>query len=138
MHKLIEYIDDEIMSIEKKAGSGKLSTSELQYLDTLAHTKKNLLKADEMESGDYSNKAYSYGRYTDRGYSRNDDRRDGGSYARGRGTYAARDSMGRYSSADGYSMRSEDMIDELRELMERAPEDKKQDFQRFISKFERM
>ena len=139
MHKLIEYIDDEIMSIEKKAGNGKLSMQELQYIDTLAHAKKNLLKADEMEGGDgYSNKAYSYGHYTDRGYSRDDERRDGGSYARGRGPYAARDRFGRYSSADGYSMRSEDMVDELRELMERAPEDKKQDFQRFIAKIERM
>lgn len=143
MHKLIEYIDDEIMSIEKKAGNGKLSMQELQYIDTLAHAKKNLLKADEMEGGDgYSNEysgEYSNRRYSRRGYSREDGASyDGGSYARGRGPYAARDRFGRYSSADGYSMRSEDMVDELRELMERAPEDKKQDFQRFIAKIERM
>lgn len=145
MHKLIEYIDDEIMSIEKKAGNGKLSMQELQYIDTLAHAKKNLLKADEMEGGeDYSNAyndaGYSNRRYSRRGgYSREDGASyDGGSYARGRGPYAARDRFGRYSSADGYSMRSEDMVDELRELMERAPEDKKQDFQRFIAKIERM
>jgi hypothetical protein len=130
MHKLIEYIDDEIMSIEKKAGSGKLSMSELQYLDTLAHAKKNLLKADEI--GGYSSKAYSYGHYTDRGYSRDDDRRDAASYARGRGPYAARDDMGRYSSA------ADDLTAELRDLMSRAPEDKKQEFQRFIAKLERM
>ena len=144
MHKLIEYIDDEIMSIEKKAGNGKLSMQELQYVDTLAHAKKNLLKADEMEGGDdysnaYNDAGYSNRRYSRRGYSREDGASyDGGSYARGRGPYAARDRFGRYSSADGYSMRSEDMVDELRELMERAPEDKKQDFQRFIAKIERM
>ena len=138
MHKLIEYIDDEIMSIEKKAGNGKLSMQELQYVDTLAHAKKNLLKADEMEGGDgYSNADGYDRRYSRRAYSYDD---NGHSYARpnvGRGSDARRDSMGRYSS-NGYSMNSADMIDELRDLMEQAPEDKKQEFQRFISKLERM
>lgn len=82
MHKMIEYICDELDSLEKKADKGKLSMQEIQYADTLAHLKKNLLKAEEMMGeGEYSN--------------------DGGSYARGRGRNARRDSMGRYSS-DGY------------------------------------
>ena len=34
-------------------------------------------------------------------------------------------------------MDGDEIIDELRELMEQAPEDKKQDFQRFIAKMER-
>lgn len=83
MHKLMEYICDELEELEKKAGKGnKLSMQEIQYADTLAHMKKNLLKADEMMGeGEYSNR--------------------GGSYARGRGDNARRDSMGRYSS-EGY------------------------------------
>lgn len=40
MHKLINYICDELESIEKKAEKGDLSMSELQYADTLAHLKK--------------------------------------------------------------------------------------------------
>lgn len=53
------------------------------------------------------------------------------------GPYARRDRYGRYSSEGGYSMDGDEIIDELRELMEQAPEDKKQDFQRFIAKMER-
>ena len=44
----------------------------------------------------------------------------GGSYARGRGRNARRDSMGRYSSGGGYS-RAEDFRDMLEEAMESAP-----------------
>ena len=140
MHKLIEYISDEIMSLEKKAGSGKLSMQELQYADTLARVKKNLMKCEEMEGGEGYSGNYSERRYSTRGgYSRNDGRSyDGNSYdGPGRGPNAARDRFGRYSST-GYSMDGEDMIAELRELMEQAPADKKQEFQRFITKIERM
>ena len=140
MHKLIEYISDEIMSLEKKAGSGKLSMQELQYADTLARVKKNLMKCEEMEGGEGYSGNYSERRYSMRGgYSRNDGRSyDGNSYdGPGRGPNAARDRFGRYSST-GYSMDGEDMIAELRELMEQAPADKKQEFQRFITKIERM
>ena len=64
--------------------------------------------------------------------------RGGRSYARGRGRNAKRDSMGRYSSERGYS-RDEEMIAELRELMEDAPDDKtRREFQKFISKIEMM
>lgn len=110
MHKLIEYICDELEEIERKAGKGsKLSMQEIQYVDTLAHAKKNLLKAEEMsqgEGGSYSMGGYSRrssyasggsydgeGSYDDGRYVRPD-----GSYARGRGPGARRDSMGRYSS----------------------------------------
>ena len=69
---------------------------------------------------------------------------EGGSYARGRGRYANRDSMGRYSSRgysrDGYSRDggySGSMADELRELMEQAPDDQtRQEMQRLIQKLE--
>lgn len=66
-------------------------------------------------------------------------KRGGSSYARGRGRNARRDSMGRYSREGGYSQGAEDMIQELRELMEDAPDDKtRQEFQRFIQKIEQM
>ena len=49
MHKLMEYVCDELEELERKAEKGgKLSMAEIQYADTLAHMKKNLLKADEM------------------------------------------------------------------------------------------
>ncbi len=81
MHKLLEYVCDELEELERKVDKGgKLSMAEMQYGDTLAHMKKNLLTADAMTGEDeegYSNAGYSY--------------------ARGRGRNARRDSMGRYS-----------------------------------------
>ena len=63
--------------------------------------------------------------------------RDGYAYARGRGRSANRDSMGRYSREDGYSMDDGNMIHELNELMQQAPNDRiKQEFQRFIDRVE--
>lgn len=125
MDKLIEYVCDELKELEKKADKdGKLSMAEIQYADTLAHMKKNLLKGEEMYEDEYSMardgmRSYrggSYGRsYEGGGYS-------GESYARGRGRNARRDSMGRYSS-EGYS-RNGDFMDDLQELMESAPNDR--------------
>ena len=112
-------------------------------IDKLAHAAKNVSKVIECcEDDGYSN----YGGYSRRDVSENYVRpdgsyRDGGmSYARGRGPRAARDSMGRYSR-DGYSYDDarDDMIRELRELMNDAPDEQtKKEFQRFISKMESM
>lgn len=116
MHKLIDFICDEMDELERKASKdGKLSMAEVQYLDTLAHTKKNLLKAEEMSEGEYSGRYY-----------------DGRSYAR------RRDSMGRYSRR-GYSMANDDMVGELHTLMENAPDEHtKREFKKFIEKIEMM
>jgi len=131
MHKLIDFICEEIDELERKADKGgKLSMSEVQYLDTLAHTKKNLLKAEEMSEDGYSGMMYT--RNYGRSYADDHMYDDGRSYAR------RRDSMGRYSSR-GYSMASEDMVDELRTLMKDAPDEQtKREFQKFISKIESM
>ena len=155
MHKLMEYVCDELEELERKADKeGKLSMAEMQYVDLLAHTKKNLLKSEEMmgEDDEYSMDGGSYARgrsYDGGSYARNgrggnqgnSSRRSsyemGGSYARGRN--ARRDSMGRYSREQGYSGDSEEMVEELRELMEQAPDDRtKQEFQKFIQKIEQM
>ena len=103
--------------------------TEVQYMDTLAHAKKNLLKSEEMMDGGYSMDRYSgdYSGEYSRGYSER----------RGRGRNARRDSMGRYSrdrysrdrySRDGYSMddgysMEGDFKTDLEELMEYAPND---------------
>jgi len=130
MHKLIEFICDELDDLERKAErGGKLSMTEVQYMDTLAHAKKNLLKSEEMMEGGYSMDRYS-GDYSGE-YSRDYSER------RGRGRNAKRDSMGRYSrdrysrdrySRDGYSMddgysMEGDFKSDLEELMEYAPND---------------
>lgn len=156
MHKLIEYICEELEELERKADKeGKLSMAEVQYMDTLAHAKKNLMKADEMwEESEYSmaggggNYRRSYevrggegGGQSRRGRSyRGGGSYEGGSYARGRGRNANRDSMGRYSRDGGYSMGgSQEMVEELRELMQEAPDEQtRMEFQKFIQKIEQM
>ena len=126
MHKLLDYVCDELEELEKKADKGKLSMSEIEYADKLAHLKKNILRSEELMDEGYSGENYS------RAYSM-----DGGmSYARGRGSNANRDSRGRYSSdrgysrypryRDGYAMDDDSVIQELRSLMNEVPEHKKQ------------
>lgn len=109
MHKLVEYICDELDELERKADKdGKLSMAEVQYMDTLAHAKKNLLKAED----GYSMDGYVYARGNgDRSYR---------SYAGRRN--ARRDSMGRYSG-NGYSMDGEEIVEEIRSLMQSAPDE---------------
>ena len=130
MKALMDYVCSEMKELERKAEKdGKLSMAEMQYLDTLAHAKKNLMKGEEMSEEGYSGMMYPryYG----------DDRMDGRSYARGRGRNARRDSMGRYSR--GYSMAADDMVEELRDLMEDAPDEKtRMEFEKFIRKVESM
>lgn len=74
MHKLIDYVCDELGELEDKVEmEGSLTMADIDLADKLAHLKKNLLKTEHM--GDHS-------------------------YARGRGKNAPRDSMGRYSRSD--------------------------------------
>lgn len=143
MHKLMEYICDEMEELERKTEKGgKLSMAEIQYLDTLAHTKKNLLKSDEMwEESEYSERGGSYARGGNRGNSYNrgsyENSYDDGdmSMARGRRGNVRRDSMGRYSRGGN----TEIMVEELRELMQEAPDNQtKMEFQKFIQKIESM
>ena len=150
MHKLMEYVCKELEELERKAEKeGKLSAAEIEYADKLTHIKKNLLRADELwQDSEYSEDSGMGGSY----YSRRgrlyrnsyDDRYarrgsyDDGTYENGnsmaRGRNARRDSMGRYSRGD-----KSEMIEELQELMQDAPDERtKQEFQRFITKMEQM
>jgi hypothetical protein len=138
MHKLYEFICDELKELEKKSDNG-LSVSEIQLMDTLLHAKKNLLKAEEMEEeSEYSGAIRDGMMYRDgmRGGSYRG--RYEGSYARGRGRNAKRDSMGRYSS-EGYSRAADDVVERMRDLMQDAPDEQtRQEIQRLVSRMESM
>lgn len=149
MHKLYEYVCDELKDLEKKAEKGNLSLQEIQYADTLAHLKKNLMKADEMmedEFGEYSMAYYPMTSYAEEGGNKGGymSRRGGNSYnsyARGRGRNARRDSMGRYSREGGYSYAEEDMneiISDMRGIMSKLPAEKQREVRAFIESMERM
>lgn len=123
MHKLVQMICDELDEIERKAGNeGKLSMSEIQYIDTLAHAKKNLLKGEEMM---------------------------GTSHSMARGRNARRDAMGRYASAgemsrrdmsyyDGSSYADEmsNMVESIYGIMDDLPQNVKVEAQKFVKKLE--
>ena len=114
---------------EKGKKSGKMSMGDLDSIHKLTDTVKNIMKIDILkeetgysEDGAYMGEGRIYGTSYD-GYDR------GTSYARGRGRYAKRDSMGRYSRDDGYMRRDggysredgkEYMMERLGELMDEA------------------
>lgn len=132
MHKLYEYVCDELKEIEKKAERGDLSMQEVEYADTLAHLKKNLMKADEMmqEDGEYSMMYYPMTSYAE-------DRRMNGRSYRGRSYAPRRDAMGRYSRR--YSMANDETINELHEVMnETQDEGIKSEIKRLIDRIEKM
>ena len=131
LYDLKEMLTNELKGYGKK---GDLTAGSLDVVDKLSHALKNLDKiiwACEEEKNGYSNGYPMYAYRDGRSYS-------DGSYNDGYGSYARRrDSMGRYSR-EGYS-RHGDMIADLRELMNDAPDDRtRQEFQRFISKMESM
>ena len=92
---------------EKGKRSGDLSKADVEVIDTVLNSVKNIYKIDKYkeetegysEDGHYMGEGRIYGTSYESGYSE----RGGSSYARGRGRYAKRDSMGRYSSRGGMS-----------------------------------
>ena len=108
MHDLKDLLCAELEDYaENGKKSGKMSMGDLDIIHKLTDTVKNILKIDLLESeegysedGHYMGEGRIYGTSYDDGMRRG----VGYSYARGRGRYAKRDSMGRYSRDDG-SMR---------------------------------
>lgn len=92
---------------EKGKRSGELSKADVEVIDTVLNSVKNIYKIDKYkeetegysEDGTYMGEGRIYGTSYESGYSE----RGGSSYARGRGRYAKRDSMGRYSRDGGMS-----------------------------------
>ena len=136
MHDLKDLLCAELEDYaEKGKKSGKMSMGDLESIHKLTDTVKNILKIDMLEEesgysedGHYMGEGRIYGTSYESGYSE----RGGSSYARGRGRYARRDSMGRYSRDGGVSYRggmrggySRDegkayMMEQLEEMMEEA------------------
>ena len=156
LERICEMANKELESV---ASNGKFKSREdIVSVGELIDMIKDIYEIEEMDGGmedGYSNDGGSY-RY-DRMYSR-EGGRSGGSYARGRGRNARRDSMGRYSRDGGYSNdgsyrgsyrgssyrggysradEKSDYIESLREMMEDAPDDQtRQSIQRMIQQME--
>ena len=130
---ICEILENELANVNKKLdkSDGVLSGDDISYIDKLTHSIKSIkttIAMMEAEDGGESGRYMpnSYGMYgTNGGY-------NGNSYRRGR------DSMGRYTSRRGYSY-DDGMIEELRSLMESAPDERtKSEFRQFIAKMEKM
>lgn len=133
MHDLYE-LKEKLMKELEEYGTQELTAGSLEVVDKLSHAIKNICKIIESyedEEG-YSQRGRSYeGGMTNDGkggsyrYSRN-------SYARGRGVNARRDSMGRYSRAEGV----EELVENVREMMGELPQNLQMDAQKFVQKLE--
>lgn len=135
MHKLYELKEMLCEELEEYGSKDKLDVGGLDIVDKLAHAIKNLDKIIESEDGGYSSAGRSY-------EGRNDSYRGGRSnrsYAAEASRARRRDSMGRYSY-DGYSMAgTQEMVEDLREMMREAPNDNvRMQFQSVIKSLESM
>ena len=130
--------------LDEYAMKGKISGSDLDMIWKLTDTVKNLDKIEMLEDGD------SYDGYSEM---REYPYMGGSSYARGRGRYAKRDSMGRYSSDDRMSYddysearmdrrysrddAKDHMMNKLGEMMTSADEEQREILKDAMRKIER-
>lgn len=153
MDKLYELKEMLCEELKEYGSKDKLDVGGLEIVDKLAHAVKNIdkiIETYEEEGSSMMGGSYRSGRYSREGQGgQGGSYRQGGSYARGggrgRGQNARRDSMGRYASEsrysrDGrYSRNGEDMAEELRMLMEEAPDEQtRKEIERLVEKLEMM
>jgi hypothetical protein len=123
MHKLCDYLTDELKEMEDKvARGGKLSRTEIEDGKNIAKFKMALLTNDRMEQDGGESEMYPYmGGYRSYTGVRNNERM---SDRRGMSNAQRRDSRGRYSG-DDYSREDarDDFIADLREVVMNAPDE---------------
>lgn len=137
LRELCETITREIAVANEKirTADGKLTAADMDYVDKLTHSLKSIKAVIAMMDGDkggYSGRGYPepYSGYDGGSYL------GGGSYRRGRGSFVRRDSMGRYTG-DGYSRHGDNMVEELRNLMQDAPNEQvRQEIMRLVDRIE--
>lgn len=148
MHRIEELKEKLLDELADYSGHEKYSEDDAENIKNLSgaidHICNILMGYEEMEDSEYSNRydgGMSYAR-GGQGGNRGGSYR-GGSYARGDGRgrtgNVRRDSRGRYSREGGYSRAADDMVEQLRDMMEDAPDQRtKQEIQRLIHKMEQM
>lgn len=163
MHELYELKETLCKNLEEYGRKKDLKAGDLDVIDKLSHSIKNLDKViEKYEEEEYSGargrgsnaRRDSRGRYSSEysnamgmnrdGYSmRGDYSNERGGYSNERGGYSNErggnySNRSEYSNRGGYS-RNSNMIMELRELMEDAPDERtRMEFDKFIRKMESM
>lgn len=125
MHELHELKEKLIRELEDYSQNGKFSKEDVEAIKYMASAVDHLCNI--MEETEYSQRGDMSRNYS---YERGGNR--GGSYARGRGRNARRDSMGRYSRAEGM----EELVETVRDMMQDLPQNLQMDAQRFVQKLE--
>lgn len=152
LYELCETVNKEIADANQKIRSsgGKLSAGDVDYLDKLTHMAKSIkttiaMMESEEDGGNYSNHYWPmpYGRsYASGGNRGGGNSNRGNSYARGGRGGRNNNPMGRnqYSREGGYSYADgmEDLLTEMREMMDDMPEPKRREIERFVNKMESM
>lgn len=148
MHELVELKEKLMKELAEYSENGKYSKEDVETIKYIASAIDHLCNIIyDKEDEEYSQRNYAYenGGMGGGGSYRNGGRyprTDGGSYmgsgrnsyARGRGTNARRDSMGRYSRNN-----NQEMIGQLEDLMQDAPNDQiRQQIQQLITQVEQM
>ena len=138
MHELYELKEKLIKELEDYAQNGKFSKEDVEAIKYMASAVDHLCNiVERADSEEYSmrggnSRNYSYERGGNRGGGSYRSYEGGASYARGRGRNARRDSMGRYSNAEGV----DELVDTVRNMMQDLPQHLQQDAQRFVQKLE--
>lgn len=129
MHKLVTLRDNLCEELEKVAKKEEINTSDLDTIDKLAHSIKNIDKI--LNESSYGNHSYGYNSYGYNSYARRGrDADNDGQYNEGR----SRDG---YSNRGSYDDYSRDMSDKLRRMMNETSSDRERDvIMRCISKLE--
>ena len=139
MHKIYELKMKLLDELGDYAQNGKFSEDDAKNIKNLAGAVDHICNILMDEEDEYSGNMGGSYRENRGGFYRGGNYEGGGSYARGRGRNARRDSMGRYSSERGYSRDPQEMADRLRDLMEDAPnENVRRDIERLMHTVEQM
>lgn len=133
---ICEILENELANVNKKLdkSGGVLSGDDISYVDKLTHSIKSIKTTIAMMDGGES--GYYMPMYGTRSY--------GDESMRGeesmRSSYARRrDSMGRYTSRRGGMSYDDGAVEELRDLMDRAPNESiKREYRKLIEKIEQM
>ena len=133
MHKLYELKEKLMRELEDYADNGKFSKEDVEAIKYTASAIDHICNIVEGEDGEYSEAM--------RGIYNSYDGGMGGSYARrNRMSSYARGGRGRRGSyARGYSRASEDLAEQLRDIMHDAPDEKiRMEIERLANKVEQM
>lgn len=149
LYEMCEYLEKDLEAMNEKvrAAGSSINSDTLTYIDKLTHAIKSVKTTIAMEEAGHSERGYSRDAYNRGGmsydYGNSYDGSYDSSYARGRGSNAKRDSMGRYSSERGYSRgysgHNEELMQRISDLMNRTTEPQfKSELQRIQRDIEQM